>query len=254
MYKTGDLASWLPDGSIDFRGRLDDQVKIRGQRIELAEIEGVLRQHPQVKATVVVLARGPGDVRSLVAYVAADRNGAGVDSLSDWMRQRLPSWMVPAQVVILDELPLTPSGKVDRRALPEPRPLRRPHRPPESDLDRRLAALWCRVLRIERAGLDDDFFESGGDSLLAAQLMSLVQQECAVTLPLRQLFHEPTLERLAALVAAAQPTTAAAIPRASGADDRGAVDLLAKLDSLTDAEVIEVTNRLLAEQMHHDHA
>lgn len=254
LYKTGDLARWLPDGTIDFRGRLDDQVKIRGHRIELAEIEGVLRQHPDVKAAFVTLAQGAAESRSLVAYVAAAPGGPGMESLSSWMRERLPSWMVPAQVVVLDELPLTSSGKVDRRALPPPTTTQRPHRPPESKLERQLAALWCRVLRTEVAGLDDDFFESGGDSLLAAQLMSLVQKECEVSLPLRQLFIEPTLGRLASLVSSAQRTSTVVIPRASGADDRSAVELLANIDSLTDAEVVEITNRLMAEQMHHDNA
>jgi len=162
--------------------------------------------------------------------------------------------MVPMQIVALDVFPRTPSGKVDRRRLPAPPLTRRPHRSPETPLERRLAGLWCRVLRTDVAGLDDDFFESGGDSLLAVQLMSLVQKECEVSLPLRQLFLEPTLGNLATLVSSSRSTRTVSIPRVSGDDDQREIELLEKIDTMTDAEVIALTDRLASGRGQHDHA
>lgn len=249
-YRTGDLARWMPDGSIDFRGRRDHQVKIRGHRIELGEVESVLRLHPDVAAAVATVHRAPSGGRQLVAYVVGTTNNPDTVGVLDWVRAKLPGWMVPVCVEVLDELPLSPSGKVDRTRLPAPRP--RTTRPPESETERRVAALWCRVLGVENTGLDDDFFASGGDSLLATRLMAMAQREFAVTLPLRELFERPTLAHLAALVDAVGGTDAPAIGRASEIDERNAGDLLANLKSLTDEEMVELAARLETEELARD--
>ena len=246
-YRTGDLARWMPDGSIDFRGRRDNQVKIRGHRIELGEIEIAMRSHPAVAAAVVTVHLAPSGARQLVAYAVGSEGRPAPEAILAGLRSQLPGWMVPVHVVVLDELPLTPGGKIDRTRLPVPQAHRR--RPPESDTERRLERMWCRVLGTEIAGLDDDFFASGGDSLLATQLVTMVQRELATALSLRDLFATPTLGTLAAAVQAGQRDSASAICRSTSIDERNAADLLANLSSLTDAEVVELAVQLETEEL-----
>ena len=205
MYRTGDLVRWLPDGTIEFLGRIDHQVKVRGFRIELGEIEAVLRSHPQVD-DAVVLARTdtPGDTR-LVGYVVAhEGESPSVSDLRAWTRTKLPEYMVPAFVIILDGFPLTPSGKVDRKALPAPdasRPQQEtPYVAPRTPAEEKLAAMAADLLGLERVGVEDNFFELGGHSLLATQFISRVRDEFGVEVPLRRLFESPTVAGIAAAV------------------------------------------------------
>ncbi len=198
LYKTGDLARYLPDGNIEYLGRIDHQVKLRGFRIELGEVEAVLQQYAGVRDTVVLLREdGPGDKR-LVAYVAARGEAVpGPAELRRFLSERLPEYMVPQAFVLLDELPLTPNGKVDRRALPEP-DRARPERgaeyvAPRGADEEEVARVWAEVLKVERVGADDNFFELGGHSLLMMQVVSRLRRSLGVELPLRSLFEAPTV-------------------------------------------------------------
>jgi acyl carrier protein len=201
LYKTGDLARYLPDGNIKYLGRIDSQVKVHGFRIELGEIEAVLAEHEQVQEAVVIARAAAGDTR-LVAYVIAPEAQAppSARELRAHLKEKLPDYMVPSIFVWLDEMPLTPSGKVDRRALPEPAQLRPEIEPefvaPRTPAEELLAEMWARVLKLERIGIHDNFFELGGHSLLATQLISQVRKVFRVELPLRVLFEEPTVSGL----------------------------------------------------------
>ena len=202
LYKTGDLARYLPDGNIEYLGRIDHQVKLRGFRIELGEIEAVLQQYAGVRDVVVLLREdGPGDKR-LVAYVAVRGEAApGPAELRRFLSERLPEYMVPQAFVLLDELPLTPNGKVDRRALPEPDGARPEpgagYVAPRGAEEEEVARVWAEVLKVERVGADDNFFELGGHSLLVMQVVSRLRRSLGVELPLRSLFEAPTVVGLA---------------------------------------------------------
>ncbi len=205
LYKTGDLVRYLPDGNLEFLGRVDHQVKIRGYRIELEEIEAVLAQYPAI-ARVVVLAREdePGDQR-LVAYVVpAQEAMPPTDELRSFLSEKLPEYMVPSAFVLLKELLLTPNGKVDRRALPTPdqaRPqLAATFVAPRTPVEERLAEIWIKILRLEQVGIYDNFFDLGGHSLLATQLMSRLRDAFQVEPPLRQFFAAPTIAELAVMI------------------------------------------------------
>jgi acyl-coenzyme A synthetase/AMP-(fatty) acid ligase/acyl carrier protein len=205
LYKTGDLARYLPDGNIEFLGRIDNQVKIRGFRIELGEVESALSQHPNLReVTITAREDSPGDQR-LVAYVVPhQKQTPTVDGLRHFLKQKLPDYMMPSAFVLLDALPLTPNGKVDRRALPAPdqsRPnLEATFVAPRTPLEQELADIWASVLRLERLGIHDNFFEVGGHSLLATQVISRLRQAFGVELPLRTLFEAPTVADLGARI------------------------------------------------------
>ncbi len=205
LYKTGDLARYLPDGNIEFLGRGDHQVKIRGFRIELEEIESTLRRHPAVREAVV-LARedAPGEKR-LVAYAVAE---AGPDELRRFLKDNLPDHMVPAAFVPLDALPLLSNGKIDRRALPAPdrtRPeLDKAFVAPRTATEDLVAGIWAQLLDIERVGIHDNFFDLGGHSLLATQAISRMREAFQVEIPLRRLFEVPTVAGLAESIEAAR--------------------------------------------------
>jgi thioesterase domain-containing protein/acyl carrier protein len=211
LYKTGDLARYQPDGNIEFLGRLDDQVKIRGFRIELGEIEAVLGQHPDVQETVTVVIDGedvPSNKR-LVAYVVVNQTSAPtVSQLHQFLKQKLPEYMIPSAIVKLEALPLTPNGKVDRRALlafdtarPE---LEVAFVAPRDTLELQLAHIWEDVLNVRPIGVTDNFFTLGGHSLLAVRLIAQIQQQFGQNLPLATLFLAPTIEHLASTLG--QPT------------------------------------------------
>jgi amino acid adenylation domain-containing protein len=201
LYKTGDLARYLPDGNIEYLGRIDNQVKIRGFRIELGEVEAVLTQHPVVRETVVIARENSAGDKQLVAYLVPHQEPAPTNSdLRHFLKAQLPDYMMPSAFVVLEALPLTPNGKVDRRALPQPE-LRPELEPtfvaPRTPIEEILANIWGCVLGIEQVGIDDNFFELGGHSLLATQVISRVRNTLAVELPLRSLFETPTVASFA---------------------------------------------------------
>jgi amino acid adenylation domain-containing protein len=206
LYRSGDLARFLPTGDIEYLGRIDHQVKIRGFRIELGEIEALLAAHPGVREAVVTVREDRSGGRRLVAYVAGDVNA---DSLRQPLRERLPDYMVPAAFVVLDALPLTANGKVDRKALPEPerQSAGEGYLAPRTPVEEILAGLWADLFGLaagERIGVDDHFFDLGGHSLLATRLVAAVRDVFRVDLPLRLLFERPTLEGLAQAITEAQ--------------------------------------------------
>jgi amino acid adenylation domain-containing protein/non-ribosomal peptide synthase protein (TIGR01720 family) len=205
LYRTGDLARHLPAGQIEFIGRSDDQVKVRGFRVELGEIEAVLAQHEAVNQAVVAVAEDAPGQKRLVAYVVTRAGVAPTTSeLRNFLAAKLPSHMLPSAFVMLEKLALTASGKVDRAALPAPesvRPtLKQTYAPPRNPLEERLARIWAEVLKLDRVGIYDDFFELGGDSLLATQFISRVSQRLKVELPVRRLFENPTVAEFGALI------------------------------------------------------
>jgi len=208
LYKTGDLARYLPDGNIEFLGRLDHQVKMRGFRIELGEIEAVLSQHPAVQGTVVLAREDtPGDKR-LVAYVVPeDTQSPPHRDLRDFLADKLPEYMVPAAFVTLKTFPLTPNGKINRRALPAPdrSSLQEVEFvPPRTPTEETLATIWAQTLNLERISVESNFFALGGHSLLATQVISRLRQAFQVELPLRSLFEAPTVASLATRIEAAR--------------------------------------------------
>jgi amino acid adenylation domain-containing protein len=203
LYRSGDLARHRADGNLEFLGRIDQQVKIRGFRIEPGEIEAVLRQHPAVaQAAVVVREDTPGEKR-LAAYVTV---GEGLATSSSEMRlfleKRLPEYMVPPSIMVMDGLPLTPNGKLDRAALPVPQwgadDGDHPFVPPRDELEAQIAQLWERLLGVQSVGIEDDFFALGGHSLLAVQLFAEIERTFGKRLPLAALFDGATVEQLAA--------------------------------------------------------
>ena len=204
LYRSGDLARHLPDGSMVYLGRIDDQVQVRGFRVELGEIKTHLLRHPAVRDVEVIARPRPSDGQELVAYVVpADEVSAR--ELRQHVLQALPDYMAPSAFVILKALPITANGKVDRRALPEPErlgdALATNHVGPRNALEETLVALWAEVLQRERLGINDDFFECGGNSLLAMQLLSRVRAAFDVRLPLRHVFEAPTVEAFAPIIA-----------------------------------------------------
>ncbi|WP_063748729.1 non-ribosomal peptide synthetase, partial [Chondromyces apiculatus] len=207
LYRTGDLARWNEHGELEYLGRIDHQVKIRGFRIELGEIESVLGLHPSVRTCVVVAREDvPGDKR-LVAYVVPVESGASASAYREHLRAKLPDYMIPAAFVVLDALPLTPSGKVDRKALPAPDGRLEDALAfvaPRTPVEEILAGIWALLLGLDRVGVQDNFFELGGHSLLATQVSARLRTVLGVELPLRVLFEAPTVAGLAAQVEAAQ--------------------------------------------------
>jgi acyl-coenzyme A synthetase/AMP-(fatty) acid ligase/acyl carrier protein len=204
LYRTGDQARWLPDGSIEFLGRIDQQVKIRGFRVELGEIEAPLNRYEGVREAVVVARAGESGARRLVAYVVFETEEVSSDKLRSYLQQQLPPYMVPSQFVSLTELPLTANGKVDRRALPDPEIERatvaREFCGPRTPAEEMLASIWSEVFRLSRVGIHDSFFELGGESILAIKLISRVNKDFDIELPVRALFEQPTIAELAPLI------------------------------------------------------
>ncbi len=202
LYRTGDLARLLPEGAVDFLGRIDHQVKLRGLRIELGEIEAVLARQPALSQVVVTVREDvPGSPQLAAYYVPAGEEVVSAAALRTALRAELPEYMIPALFMALPGLPLTASGKVDRKALPAPdgsRPdLGREYVAPAGEAQERLAAIWAEVLHLDRVGARDNFFELGGHSLMATQVLSRVQKAFGVELPLRVIFDSPTVAGLA---------------------------------------------------------
>ncbi|NJL35430.1 MAG: AMP-binding protein [Leptolyngbyaceae cyanobacterium SM1_4_3] len=216
LYQTGDLARYLPDGSIEFLGRLDQQIKLRGFRVELGEIEAQLLHHPNVKEAAVAAQADQSDETILVAYVVSAGLAIAPSELRQFLKTRLPAHLIPAVFVPLKALPLTQNGKVNRAALPLP-DIRSETATvaPRTPTEAAIATIWAEVLGLETVGIHQDFFALGGHSLLATQVLSRLRDQFEVELPLRQLFEAQTVAELATVVESA---------------------LLAEIESLTDAE------------------
>ncbi len=214
LYRTGDLARYLPDGNLEFLGRGDQQVKIRGVRVELGEVEAVLVQHAAVQEAVVLAWEDASGDKRLAAYVVADRHPLpSIPELRSFVQERLPHYMVPSAFVLLDALPLTPHGKLDRHALPAP-----DHDKPEqgktfvaprTPVEEKVARIWAEVLGLPQVGIYDNFFELGGHSLKATQIMSRLRDAFRLELPLRTIFEAPTVEGLAGVLTRRQIEAAA---------------------------------------------
>jgi acyl carrier protein len=226
LYRTGDLVRWSAEGEVEFLGRIDDQVKVRGFRIELGEVEAALRAVAGVREAVAV-----ADGARLLAYVV----GEGVPEASELrgqLRQPLPEYMVPSVVTRLEELPLSPSGKVDRKRLPSvaagvPAAA---YQAPRTALEGQLAGMYAQLLGLERVGVRDNFFELGGHSLLATQLISRIREQAGVELPLRTLFESPAVGELAEAIeqsrqqpAPQAPATITRLPRSAHRMSRSAL-------------------------------
>ncbi|HEX9935803.1 MAG TPA: amino acid adenylation domain-containing protein, partial [Longimicrobium sp.] len=213
LYRTGDRVRRREDGTLEFLGRIDQQVKVRGFRVEPGEIEEALKAHPAVGDAVVVARADGGADKRLVAYVVA-RNGVAPEpaALRGALQARLPDHMVPSAFVVLPAIPLTPNGKVDRRALPAPQVETTAHDEPRTPAEEMLAGIFAALLGVERVGAEDDFFRLGGHSLLATQLASRVRRAFGVDLPLPVVFEAPTARRLAARLEAAAPDAPEPLP------------------------------------------
>ena len=230
LYRTGDLARHLPAGEIEYLGRLDFQVKIRGVRVEPQEVEAALRRHPAVREAVVLARRDqPGEIR-LVAYVVPRGRGVEAEQLRPFLESRLPKPMVPTAFVPLDELPSLPNGKLDRKALPAPERLAQaPVEAPTTKTEKLLAAVWAGTLGLDKVGIDDNFFDLGGHSLLLVTVRQRLRQAAGFEVSLVELFQYPTVRALAEHLARSGKVTATALPTRSRerlrAGERPATDI-----------------------------
>ncbi|MBD1865329.1 MULTISPECIES: non-ribosomal peptide synthetase [Trichocoleus] len=217
LYRSGDLARYLPDGTIEYLGRIDHQVKLRGFRIELGEIEAALGQHSGVQEQAVIVREGQDESEQLVAYIVpqAEATPDLISQLRDWLKARLPEYMVPTAFVALDSIPLTPNGKLDRKNLPAPTGdavVRSQLIAPRTATEKQLAEIWSQLLGIEAIGIQDNFFELGGHSLLATQVISRIRETLGIDISLRQIFAYPTIVEFAVQVEQASNTTTAVPP------------------------------------------
>jgi amino acid adenylation domain-containing protein len=207
LYRTGDLVRWLPDGKLDYQGRGDDQIKLRGFRIELGEIESVLGQHPMVKQAVVVLREEASGEKRLIAYVVTGFQVLEVTVLRGYLKEKLPPYMIPSHFILLDRIPLTFNGKIDRNSLPSPSnsvQLLDKQQAPQTHEEQLLATMWMKLLSIEEVGIYDNFFEIGGQSLLAARLTAEIRNAFNYKLPLSWVFAHPTIKVQAEYLVAPQ--------------------------------------------------
>ncbi len=204
LFRTGDIGRYLADGNVEYHGRRDHQVKVRGFRIELGEIEVQLASHPEVDQSIVIASEKERGDKQLVAYVVANGAAPTVNELRAYLSSKLPDYMIPSAFVLLEALPLTPSGKIDRRALPSQTgtraDLEEAHIAPRNDLERRLADIWERVLGVQSVGVQDNFFNLGGHSLLAVRLVWEIEKELGQRLPLVSFFQGATIEYHASLL------------------------------------------------------
>src|SRR6185503_8580761 len=201
LYRTGDLTRYLPGGNIEFLGRIDDQVKIRGFRVELGEIEVILRQHAKVKEAIVLAREDEPGHKRLVAYIVEERRASlSIKELHAHLEQKLPGHMIPAAFVMLEQVPLTLNGKIDRKALPSPEQARsessESYVAAGTDAQRILAAIWQEVLGIDRVGIHDNFFQLGGDSILSIQIVAKARP-AGLHLTPKHLFQYQTIAELA---------------------------------------------------------
>jgi non-ribosomal peptide synthetase component F len=200
LYKTGDLARYLPDGNIEFLGRIDNQVKIRGFRIELGEIETVINQYAEISETVVMAHLLENTTQKiLVAYIVVkDAQHFDLSSLREWIKSKLPHYMLPTHFIQLERFPTTPSGKINHRALPLPHTQHQANIvAPETETQQQLVKIWKILLKVPEVGIYNNFFELGGHSLLATQLISRIRDTFGLELPVSSLFENPTISEFA---------------------------------------------------------
>ncbi len=201
LYRTGDLARWHPDGNLEYLGRSDDQVKIRGFRIELGEIENTILEHEGIIQCVVLAKPAAGEMKKLVAYVVSSSSHFDNGNLLAYLSNKLPEYMLPELIIKIDHMPLNSNGKTDRKALPEPgteRPeLKTLFKAPESEMEKLLSALWKSILNLDKVGINDNFFDLGGNSLLALRFVALLKQEHQLNLPVTRLYQFPFIQKLA---------------------------------------------------------
>ncbi|PNW59511.1 UNVERIFIED_CONTAM: hypothetical protein BEN50_05240 [Euhalothece sp. KZN 001] len=229
LYKTGDLARYLPDGNLQYLGRKDNQVKVRGFRIELGEVEAILAQHSAVKQTAVTVKTDHSGNSRLIAYLVTD-TAVTREELKQFLGEQLPNYSIPSAYMFLDTLPLTPSGKLDRRSLPEPQiarsELSKAYTPPTSTLEQQIADIWQNLLQVDKVGIHDNFFDLGGHSLLIVQARSRLETLLNRQIPLVTLFQYPTIETLAAYLNQESSTPSHLQATANRAQKRA--DLMAK--------------------------
>ncbi|NER25603.1 MAG: amino acid adenylation domain-containing protein [Symploca sp. SIO1C2] len=245
LYKTGDLCRYLPDGNIEYIGRIDHQVKIRGFRIELGEIETVLNTHTQIQQAVVIATEELSGNKRLVAYVVSEDESLSTNQMRELLKQKLPEYMMPAAFVTLDNLPLTPNGKVDRKALPAPDgEIAREHEyvAPRTPSEEIIANIFTEVLGVPNVGIYDNFFELGGHSLLTTQVISRLNQTFSVEISLRQMFETPTVAGLIEAVTDAQ---------LQNTEEEEITNLLAELEELSDEEVQQLLAQEMQSSAHH---
>ncbi len=234
LYKTGDLVRRLPNGNLEFIGRIDTQVKIRGFRIELAEIEAVLMQNPDIKQVLVIAREDESGKKFLVAYLVTKDNSPTSSSLRTFLKEKLPDYMIPTAFVVLAAFPLTPNGKVNRLGLPIPEGFQRNVEVdfvlPRTATEQELATIWTEVLKLKQVGIYDNFFELGGHSLLATQVISRLREAFSLDFPLRYLFENPTIAELAHKVMEQQ---------IEQAENDALAQILGEVDGLSDEEVTQ---------------
>ncbi|MGG4216488.1 amino acid adenylation domain-containing protein [Paenibacillus alvei] len=217
MYRTGDLARWMPDGNIEYLGRIDQQVKIRGYRIELGEVEAAMLKADRMQEVIVLAHANSQNQHELVAYYVAEREVTGSE-LRKMLNEELPNYMVPSHFIQLQNVPLTPNGKIDRKALPMPEGRLTDHVAPRTWMEIKLADIWQDVLGLPQVGIDENFFEIGGHSLRATTLTSRVRKDLNKPMDLQNIFDAPTIEQLAALLEEQDQITYASIPVAEERD------------------------------------
>ncbi|WP_444546339.1 amino acid adenylation domain-containing protein [Archangium lansingense] len=224
LYRTGDRVRWVEGGELEYLGRIDQQVKVRGFRIELGEVEAVLRGHEGVREAVVVVREDGAEGKKLVGYVVPEGRAPEAAELRQSAREKLPEYMVPSAFVVLEVLPLTPNGKVDRKALPAPEGLRPTLESsfvaPRDALELQLVRIWEELLGLQPVGLQSNFFEQGGHSLLGMRLMSMIRERLGRSLPVAALFQSPTLEELAVRLRQAPGRVSPLVPLSTGGSGR----------------------------------
>ncbi len=205
LYKTGDLVRYLPDGNLEFVGRIDNQVKVRGFRIELGEIENILARHPGIRQAAVLAREDNPQDKRLVAYIVPRPElDLTTDRLRSYLKDQLPEYMIPSAFVLLDDLPLTPNGKIDRKALPSPDQNRLGiggrYQSPRTTMEQALAGIWAEVLGVDKVGIHDNFFDLGGHSLVAVRLVNLIKRKIGLTLRIAHIYQAPTVKQMAGIL------------------------------------------------------
>jgi acyl carrier protein len=233
LYLTGDLGLRLPDGCLIYKGRKDQRVKIRGYGVEIAEVEKVLRDYAGIKEAVVTVGEGPtGDTRLVAYYVATGDVRPGISAIRDFLITQLPEYMIPSVFVVLDALPLTASGKLDRKALATPKNARpaldSPCIAPQTSVEQKLVDIWTEVLGLDQVGIHDNFFELGGHSLAAGRIISRVVRTFGLELPIGSLFDSPTVAEMAAVITESQ---------GNKAEDEALARILAEVEGLNREDV-----------------